>query len=128
VLANVGATLPRRDAVDQRMIEFVRTRKSTAQVGSDFAEQLKRVGYADRVISEIVRRVPEGIITDPAQVGGYPQYKGESYKDSDSDGMPDDYETKNGLNPNDASDASKLGNDGYTTIERYLNMFTMAAK
>lgn len=43
-------------------------------------------------------------------------------RDSDQDGMPDDWEVKNGLNPNDASDAS--GNKGhtfYTNIEMYIN-------
>ncbi len=30
-----------------------------------------------------------GIITDISQVGGYPEYKGKAYKDSDGDGMPD---------------------------------------
>jgi hypothetical protein len=36
--------------------------------------------------------------------------------------MPDDWELKNGLNPKDASDASKDRNkDGYTNIEEYLN-------
>jgi hypothetical protein len=63
-----------------------------------------------------------GIITDIAQVGGYPDYKGEPRKDSDLDGMPDVYESAYGLNPNDASDAvlDKDG-DGYTNIEMYIN-------
>jgi hypothetical protein len=43
-------------------------------------------------------------------------------KDSDSDGMPDEWETKNGLNANDASDASAYKLDkGYTNIEVYIN-------
>jgi hypothetical protein len=35
-----------------------------------------------------------GIITDIRQVGGYPEYKGKPYKDSDMDGMPDDWEKR----------------------------------
>ena len=64
-----------------------------------------------------------GIITDPRQMGGYPEYQAwEPYKDSDNDGMPDEWETANGLNPNDASDAVKDCNgDGYTNIEKYIN-------
>jgi hypothetical protein len=55
-------------------------------------------------------------------VGGYPEYKGEAVKDSDQDGMPDEWETKHKLNPNDASDASAdLSGDGYTNIEKYIN-------
>jgi hypothetical protein len=42
--------------------------------------------------------------------------------DSDNDGMPDEWETKHGLNPNDVSDAAKdLNGDGYTNIEDFLN-------
>lgn len=116
VLANVGATLPKRDAVDQRITEQVRTGK---------------ISYADNVkLPETQfkhRRLPIdsykiGIITDPSQVGGYPEYKGTPYKDSDNDGMPDTWEAKNGLNPKDASDAAKdKDKNGYTNIEDYLN-------
>jgi hypothetical protein len=75
----------------------------------------------------IKRRLPadsykKGIITNPNQVGGYPEYKGKAYKDSDSDGIPDTWETKYGLNPKDASDANKdLNGDGYTNLEKYFN-------
>ena len=64
----------------------------------------------------------QGIITDIEQVGGYPEYKGTPYKDSDGDGMPDAWEIKYGLNPNDPSDAAKdMNGDGYTNIEKYIN-------
>lgn len=116
VLANAGATLPKRDAVDARVIEQVRTGKINALANVKLPEtQFKH------------RRLPidsykNGIITDISQVGGYPEYKGTPYKDSDNDGMPDAWEIKNGLNPKDANDASKDRNkDGYTNIEEYLN-------
>ncbi|MFY7828348.1 MAG: polysaccharide lyase [Flectobacillus sp.] len=116
VLANAGATLPKRDAVDARVIEQVRTGKITITPNVKLPEtQFKH------------RRLPidsykNGIITDISQVGGYPEYKGTPYKDSDNDGMPDAWEIKNGLNPKDANDASKDRNkDGYTNIEEYLN-------
>ena len=36
--------------------------------------------------------------------------------------MPDKWEKKHGLNPNDASDAKlDTDNDGYSNIEEYLN-------
>ena len=41
--------------------------------------------------------------------------------DTDGDGMPDSWETANGLNPNDAKDGSSVGEDGYTNLENYLN-------
>jgi hypothetical protein len=73
------------------------------------------------------RRLPkdsykQGIITDIRQVGGYPEYKGTPYVDSDNDGMPDEWELANGLNPNDPSDANgDCTGDGYTNIEKYIN-------
>ena len=55
-------------------------------------------------------------------MGGYPEYKGIPYIDTDKDGMPDVWEKANGLNPKDASDAVKDCNgDGYTNIEKYIN-------
>ena len=117
VLANAGATLPRRDAVDSRVTEQVRTGKIV------YADNVK---LPDSQFKH--RRLPidsykQGIITDVNQVGGYPEYKGAPHKDSDSDGMPDDYETKNGLNPKNAADASQYAKSksGYTNIEEYLN-------
>jgi hypothetical protein len=122
VLANVGATLPRRDAVDERIIETVRTGKVTAKPGPNIEEQLSHGGYKPEVIAGLARLVPEGLITHPDQVGGYPDYTGRPYKDSDNDGMPDDWETRHGLNPNDPADAAKdLNGDGYTSIEAFIN-------
>ncbi len=117
VLANAGATLPKRDAVDKRITEQVRTGKIAYKEGVKLPEtQFKH------------RRLPIdsykiGIITDPSQVGGYPEYKGSPYKDSDNDGMPDDWEKKNGLNPGNATDATQIAKNktGYTYIEEYLN-------
>ena len=55
-------------------------------------------------------------------MGGYPEYKGEPRLDTDKDGMPDEWEKANGLNPNDASDANgDCTGDGYTNIEKYIN-------
>ncbi|MEH6306875.1 polysaccharide lyase [Olivibacter sp. CPCC 100613] len=115
VLENVGATLPKRDPVDTRVIEQVRTGKIS---------YLKNVELPKTQFEH--RRLPidsykQGIITDIKQVGGYPEYKGTPYQDRDQDGMPDEWETKNGLDPNDASDASKYAANGYTNIENYLN-------
>ena len=117
VLNNAGATLPKRDAVDERIIKQVRTGKIEVKDGLE-----NTIGAAF-----IKRRLPadsykKGIITNPNQVGGYPEYKGKAYKDSDNDGIPDAWEKKYGLNPKDASDANKdLNGDGYTNLEKYIN-------
>jgi hypothetical protein len=97
VLAQAGATLPKRDPVDARIIDQVRT--GTVKFGKN------------------------GIITTPDDVGGWPEYKSAPAPlDSDHDGMPDEWEKKYGLDPNDPSDAAKdLDGDGYTNLEEYLN-------
>ena len=45
----------------------------------------------------------------------------EAPADSDGDGMPDDWETANGLNPKSATDGNQLNDEGYTNVEVYLN-------
>jgi len=118
VLKNVGCTLPVRDEFDKHIVEEVRTGKIYYIPGTDNSNGKQWVKH----------RLPDssykkGIITDISQVGGYPEYKGAPYKDTDHDGMPDAYEIKHGLNPKDARDASKLAKNGggYTNIEVYLN-------
>ena len=116
VLSNAGATFPKRDAVDERIVKSVKTGKAI------YAKDAREF-----VSPYVKRRLPadsykQGIITHPQQVGGLPEYKGTSYLDTDKDGMPDAWEIRYGLNPNDASDAVKDCNgDGYTNIEKYIN-------
>lgn len=118
VLADVGASLPVRDAVDARIVQSVRTGQPTYV--ADAAQHLHETPY-------VKRRLPadsylQGIITDPKQVGGLPEYQGTPVTDTDLDGMPDTWETAHGLNPNDAADsAADRDGDGYTNIEEYLN-------
>jgi hypothetical protein len=122
VLANAGATLPRRDAVDERIIAAVRTGVvAQASIAKGSAEKAHFYGYAPKWIAELGDLVPRGFITDPSEVGGYPEYLGKPYIDSDGDGMPDEWETAHGLNPHDPSDAIQDRNgDGYTNIEKFI--------
>ncbi len=84
------------------------------------------VDRRDAIDTRIVADVTNGtgkIIDDPSQVGGWLTIPPASpCVDSDHDGMPDAWELKYGLNPQDPSDASKDANeDGYTNIEEFLN-------
>jgi hypothetical protein len=116
VVKNAGAILPKRDAVDVRIAEQVRTGKITYKENVP----LPATQFEHRKLP--IDSYKMGIITDPIQVGGYPEYKGTPYKDSDNDGMPDEYEIKHGLNPQHAADASQYKTKGgYTNIEVYLN-------
>ena len=99
VLAGAGA-FP-RDRVDARIVDEVET--GTAAGSGTLGQNL-------------------GIIDDPEVVGGYPDYETRDVPlDSDKDGMPDAWETENGLNPNDPADGNKLTVSGYTALEAYLN-------
>ncbi|MET1056260.1 MAG: polysaccharide lyase [Pedobacter sp.] len=115
VLANAGATLPLRDPVDTRVIEQVKTGKINAKENV----KLPETNFKHRRMP--VDSYKMGIITDISQVGGYPEYKGTPYKDTDKDGLPDAYEIKNGLNPKNAADAAAITKSGYANIEVYLN-------
>lgn len=115
VLANVGATIPCRDAVDESIIRGVRS--GLPEFAKDAVIHVSP--YSKRRLPADTYKL--GIITDPQQVGGLPQYKGTPRTDSDNDGMPDDWETAHGLNPNDASDATKLTPSGYMNVELYIN-------
>ncbi|WP_438480568.1 polysaccharide lyase [Oleiharenicola lentus] len=99
VLAKGGATLPKRDVVDTRVLEMVRTGNVLAGRG--------------------------GIIRDPKEVGGYPELKFDAAQvpvDSDGDGLPDAWETQHGLDPKNVADgAQDADGDGYTNIEEFLN-------
>lgn len=92
VLDGAGATRPIRDAVDTRVVNQVRT-------GSG------------RIV---------GIESD---VGGHPELsEGQPPPDSDGDGMPDDWETAQGLDPSDPGDgAADADGDGYTNVEEWLH-------
>ncbi len=115
VLANAGAILPVRDAVDKRIVAQVTTGKIVVPEGV----------VAPTTQFKHRRMAPDsykiGIITDVSQVGGYPDYKGTPYKDSDNDGIPDSWESSHGLNPNDPKDSPAITKSGYSNIEVYLN-------
>jgi len=139
VTANAGATLPCRDIIDQRVLDEVKTgvayyeKKLPKDNPYGDMSYLHKKSQNDEGLFKYRRLDKEsykkGIITDPRQMGGYPEYKGKPYKDSDGDGMPDEWEKKHGLDPNDPSDANKdCTGDGYTNIEKYINGISTTTK
>ena len=92
VLEEGGAVLPKRDAVDRRIVEEVK--KGSGRIIDSQDE---------------VGGWPQYKTTSPLP-------------DADMDGMPDEWEREHGLNPHDPSDANgDQDGDGYTNIEEYLN-------
>ncbi|MFC4404966.1 FIMAH domain-containing protein [Gracilibacillus xinjiangensis] len=83
---------------------------------------LVRDSVDQRVIYD-VRNQTGAIIGNEADVGGYPVLeKGTAPKDTDRDGMPDEWELANGLHPENPEDRNGDNNgNGYTNLEEYLN-------
>ena len=85
---------------------------------------LKRDQVDKRLIDQLTSLGKSGaIIHTEGAVGGQPPMRGgEADRDSDNDGIPDQWERKHELNPNDASDASAYTlSKIYTNIEVYIN-------
>lgn len=111
VLENVGATLPRRDAIDTRIVNDVRTGTATYE-GATYREQKSAVLSAGKC----------GIIDSQNDVGGWCELKSEPAPiDTDHDGMPDEWERAHKLNRRKAADRNKIAPSGYTWLEEYLN-------
>ncbi len=110
VLKNAGAILPERDVIDRRIVNEVRGGYATFE-GSSYKNK--------HIVSDTTKAC--GIIDTQDDVGGWPILKSSNApEDTDHDGMPDKWEKKNGLNPNNASDRNKVAEDGYTMLEKYL--------
>lgn len=114
VVAYAGASLY-RDAVDARIAE--ETKNGTVTYTGAIS---KTKGIVD-VVND-----PEGTIDETTV--SYPDFTSETRPegyDTDGDGMPDAWEIANGLNPNDAYDATLKTLDTekgwYTNLEVYLN-------
>jgi hypothetical protein len=91
VLDRAGATVPRRDAVDARIVKEVRGRSGR------IIDATKEVG------------------------GWPEYRGGTAPVDSDGDGIPDEWERAHGLDAKNAADGGRDAGDGYTWVERYMN-------
>lgn len=111
VLDHAGCSLPARDAVDQRIVNDVRTGTAACE------------GKAYRSIEKTQPgAMKSGIIDTPGDVGGWPVLKSlPAPVASDHDGMPDEWEKGHGLDPHDASDRNFRMESGYTALEVYIN-------
>lgn len=111
VLETAGAILPRRDVVDTRILAEVKGGFATYE-GESYKKE-NNVADNNKVC---------GIIDTQKDIGGWPEFKTiPATKDSDHDGMPDEWETQNSLDAMNAEDRNKIDKDGYTMLEKYLN-------
>ncbi len=91
LLAHVGASKPKRDASDTRVVE--QTKTGTGRMVNALTE---------------IGGYPE-------------YRNGSAPDDGDGDGMPDVWEIARGLNPDSDADSRIIGDSGYSMIETYLN-------
>jgi hypothetical protein len=101
VLAGAGAILPERDTLDQRIINDVKN--NTGKIID------VQGGFPHGTAYNLTVNAWPTLVSTTAPV------------DTDRDGMPDTYETKNGLNPNSAADRNTRNSVGYTALEVYIN-------
>lgn len=116
VLAYAGCSL-KRDIIDERIVKETKEGMAT-YIGSITDGAANAPGLID-LPADVM---PAGAASPWPELtnGGV---TADQLKDSDGDGMPDVWETKSNLNPNDAADgkAAILSKDGYTNLEVYLN-------
>lgn len=96
VLAYGGASLPVRDEVDQYLIDEVSSFGTLGTTGGIATEKVLPHKGTGKLF------------------GGYKPL------DSDGDGIPDEWEITNGLDPQDAKDAAAIADNGYSNIENFV--------
>jgi hypothetical protein len=101
VLEKVGASLPKRDTLDQRIISQVKSR--TGRIID------VQGGYPHGTPYDVTKNAWPALQSLPAP------------KDSDGDGMPDEWELKNKLDPEKYNAAGHDLDQHYTNIEVYIN-------
>ncbi len=99
-LPTVGASLPYRDMVDCYMVDEV-------------------LSYGKR--GALISNEENLVYGAPST---WSVYAGEKKKDSDGDGMPDEWEIDNGTDPQ-KNDAMVIDSNGYANIENYINDITV---
>ncbi len=117
-------------------IDFVAVTTHSAEDAYELVLQYAGCSKSRDAIDEVlVNDAREGIATftasgnDPGFInsqddcGGWPDLTATTTApiDDDGDGISDSWEDLYGLDPTDPSDGKKVGADGYTNLERYLN-------
>ena len=114
VLVNVGASLY-RDAVDERYMQEAANGTTTYTGSATKTGDGKTIQHRPGII-DFVKDQGEYLLESTSREAGF---------DSDGDGIPDEWETANGLNPNDKNDGNLYTLDTekgwYTNLEVYAN-------
>jgi pectate lyase len=129
-LVNFSGTWTDQEKSDYKQTEPFSTGPMVTESAQDaFTHVIEHAGASrvrDVVDQRVINDVLNGtgsIIDDEDEVGGWPVYETYGIRpDTDLDGMPDEWEIENGLNPGDPEDRNgDLDSDGYTNLEEYLH-------
>ena len=116
VYQEAGASLPRYDEVDLRLLD-----EAAGIIAPQFYGK-KEDGSMERALGIINSQNDVILKKEDPNMKGWPDLNGIStFVDSDSDGLPDDYEINNGLNPKDKNDGWQITKSGFSNLEIYLN-------
>lgn len=109
-------------AVEDTPLHTSTAKKALKEVLAHAGASLKRDVVDDRVVRDVKERSGR-VIDSQDEVGGWPELKGAPAPlDSDGDGMPNAWELRHHLNPDDPADGAQTANgNGYTNLELYLN-------
>lgn len=135
VVTQAGASLPRYDEVDARILAEAAGTIDPQFAGRTETGSLSRgMGIINSPTDITLQSHDEFVAlyegdnaadNKEIDVACFPRLQMDSYDcavvDTDGDGLPDAYETEVGLNPNDASDGGKLTVSGYSNLEVFLN-------
>ena len=108
VLDFAGASL-HRDSFDELMVSDARNSKAT-YTGSGLSK-----GFVNSQDDNKPADADETWSAWPTLASS------EAPKDTDGDGMPDEWELANALDPTNPNDGKTIGADGYSNLENYLN-------
>lgn len=121
VVNRAGASLPRYDEVDQRLIDEAAGRVNPRFAGSSIPGEPGIIDSPDDIqLSEHDTYMANGVTYTNFPFLGL--RSGDKYMiDSDADGLPDPYEELMGLDKLNADDGAQRAENGYTHLENYLN-------
>lgn len=112
VLDKVGCIV--RDSIERRIIR--ECKDGTATFGGSWGSGTYGI-IDDQTDAEMVKGSTDFSTCPVAEES---QTRPEGW-DTDGDGMPDEWETANGFDPNNAEDGNYINAEGYTALEKYLS-------
>ena len=112
VLDNAGCIV--RDSIERRLIRECRNQEAT--FGGNYGDGGIYGIIDDPIDAEMVMNEDS---TTYCAVALESESRADGW-DTDGDGMPDEWETANGFDPDNADDGNYINAEGYTALEKYL--------